>query len=208
MAGSMDTLGKVIEWHDERGYGFLQPQSGGPRLFFHVRDYQQQGRRPEVGEWVRYLAGTGRDGKPAATRVRRVTPPSRTAARTRAHQAPPGWNGGWPGWCVLLAYGLCLAYAIHAAHLPAWRAMAVLAMSVITWLAYWIDKRAARRDAQRTPEATLHLLEFLGGWPGALIAQRGLHHKNRKRGYQRVFWAIVLLHGAALLACLHVLGRA
>jgi uncharacterized membrane protein YsdA (DUF1294 family) len=40
----------------------------------------------------------------------------------------------------------------------------------------------------------LHLLELLGGWPGAFIAQRRLRHKCSKRQYQVVFWAIVLLY--------------
>ncbi|WP_264673233.1 DUF1294 domain-containing protein [Marinobacter sp. ELB17] len=30
---------------------------------------------------------------------------------------------------------------------------------------YWIDKRAAKRGAQRTAENTLHLFERCCGWP-------------------------------------------
>lgn len=70
-------------------------------------------------------------------------------------------------------------------------------MSLVTFIAYWRDKRAARKDAWRTPEKTLHLLELCFGWPGGLIAQRTLRHKNRKRGYQVVFWMIVAAHVAA-----------
>ncbi len=67
-------------------------------------------------------------------------------------------------------------------------------MSVVAFIAYAWDKRAAQRGGPRTPEVTLHLLELLGGWPGALFAQRLIRHKNAKVGYQLVFWAIVLLH--------------
>ncbi len=196
----MDALGKVVEWNDARGFGFLQPQPGGPRLFFHIRDYQQRGRRPEVGEWVRYADGTGRDGKPVATRVRRLVPPSasaQAAGKTR-HTTPPAWNGGWPGWAMLLAYAIAMVQAVQSGRLQDWVALGVLAMSGVTWVAYVLDKRAARREAQRTPEATLHLMELLGGWPGALIAQRSLRHKNRKRSYQIAFWWIVALHCVAL----------
>ncbi|WDS37436.1 cold shock and DUF1294 domain-containing protein [Pseudoxanthomonas sp.] len=196
----MNGLGKVSEWNDERGFGFVQPQAGGPRLFFHIRDYRQQGRRPEVGEWVRYAAGTGRDGKPAASQVRRVVPPSASAQASRAQQAPRGWNGGWPGWAMLLAYAIALGCTVQSGRLPDWAALGVLVMSAVTWIAYALDKRAAGRQAQRTPEASLHLMELLGGWPGALIAQRSLRHKNRKRSYQLAFWWIVALHCAAL-AC-------
>ena len=69
--------------------------------------------------------------------------------------------------------------------------------SVITFFAYGLDKRAARRGRWRTPEATLHLLELLGGFPGAMLAQRIFRHKRGKVRYLIVFWLIVALHAAA-----------
>ncbi len=68
--------------------------------------------------------------------------------------------------------------------------------SVITFFVYGIDKRAARRGRRRTPEATLHLLELLGGFPGAMVAQRVFRHKRGKVSYLIVFWLIVGLHVA------------
>jgi len=75
-------------------------------------------------------------------------------------------------------------------------ASAYVLMSLITFVAYYLDKRAARLGRPRTPEATLHVLELLGGWPGALLAQRLLRHKNAKVGYQVVFWLIGAVHVA------------
>jgi len=69
-------------------------------------------------------------------------------------------------------------------------------MSVVTLIAYVLDKRAARDGRRRTPEAVLHGLELLGGWPGAFLAQRVVRHKNAKVGYQVVFWMIVAVHVA------------
>jgi len=76
-------------------------------------------------------------------------------------------------------------------------------MSVVTIAAYVRDKRAARAGRRRTPEARLHLLEVLGGWPGAFIAQRLIRHKNAKTSYQAVFWTIVALHLAAWALVAH-----
>jgi uncharacterized membrane protein YsdA (DUF1294 family) len=73
-------------------------------------------------------------------------------------------------------------------------------MSLITFAVYCFDKRSARLGRPRTPEATLHVLEFLGGWPGALVAQRLIRHKNAKVGYQVVFWLIVAVHVAGWIA--------
>ncbi|PKM23953.1 MAG: DUF1294 domain-containing protein [Gammaproteobacteria bacterium HGW-Gammaproteobacteria-13] len=67
-------------------------------------------------------------------------------------------------------------------------------MSLICFIAYYRDKQFAIKGQQRTPEARLHLYELLGGWPGGLLAQRLIRHKNRKLSYQLLFWLIVLLH--------------
>ena len=72
-----------------------------------------------------------------------------------------------------------------------------LLMSVVTFVAYGWDKRAARRAKRRTPEAKLHFLEAACGWPGALIAQQAFRHKTRKRSYLVVLWLIVAAHLAA-----------
>ena len=71
------------------------------------------------------------------------------------------------------------------------------AMSVVAFAAHALDKARARAGGRRVPEATLHLLEALFGWPGALLAMRVLRHKTRKTGYQVAFWAIVAAHAAA-----------
>ncbi len=77
--------------------------------------------------------------------------------------------------------------------------LVLAAMSVVTFVAYGWDKHRARRGVRRIPEATLHTLELLGGWPGALVARALFRHKTRKLSYRLVFYAIVLAH-AGLIA--------
>ena len=76
-------------------------------------------------------------------------------------------------------------------------------MSAVTFVAFKLDKSAAVQGLRRTPEATLHMLELLGGWPGGLIAMIHLRHKNRKLSYITVFVCIVLLHAAGWWLALH-----
>lgn len=75
-----------------------------------------------------------------------------------------------------------------------WVPVGYLVLSSLTFAAYAWDKLHAERGTRRTPESTLHLLEALGGWPGALVAQHWLRHKNRKLSYQVVFWLLVSTH--------------
>jgi uncharacterized membrane protein YsdA (DUF1294 family) len=69
-----------------------------------------------------------------------------------------------------------------------------LVCSLLAYALYWRDKRSALRGTWRTQESVLHLIELLGGWPGALIAQQVFRHKTRKRSFQVVFWSLVLVH--------------
>jgi uncharacterized membrane protein YsdA (DUF1294 family) len=72
-------------------------------------------------------------------------------------------------------------------------------MSAVAFALYSIDNRRARRGQWRISEGTLHLIELLGGWPGAWIAQRVLRHKSSKFSYRIVFWLIVAAHAATWL---------
>ena len=71
-------------------------------------------------------------------------------------------------------------------------------MSLVTFVAYALDKRAARKGAWRTPESTLHVLELLCGWPGAWLAQRVLRHKSVKTSFRIVFFVMVALNVAGV----------
>lgn len=67
-------------------------------------------------------------------------------------------------------------------------------VSAITFLAYAQDKSAAQHNRWRTKESTLHGLALIGGWPGALLAQKFLRHKSSKASFQRVFWVTVVVN--------------
>lgn len=69
-----------------------------------------------------------------------------------------------------------------------------LMLSAVLFALYGLDKSAARRGGRRTREATLQLLALLGGWPGALVAQRVFRHKTRKQSFQVVFWCAVVVN--------------
>src|SRR5690606_34352792 len=72
--------------------------------------------------------------------------------------------------------------------------VAYFAISALTYGTYRRDKTSALAGYWRVPESTLHLMELIGGWPGALVAQWDIPHKNRKTSYQVAFWFIVALH--------------
>lgn len=77
-----------------------------------------------------------------------------------------------------------------------------LSVSVVAFATFAWDKRAAQRGRRRIPERNLHLLELLGGWPGAILAMRTLRHKSSKPSYQIILFLIVFLHAAAWAAFL------
>jgi uncharacterized membrane protein YsdA (DUF1294 family) len=81
-------------------------------------------------------------------------------------------------------------------------------MSVVAYVAYARDKSAARRFRRRTPERTLHLMALLGGWPGALLAQRRLRHKSSKPSFLASFWLTVVLNLALLTWAVSATGIA
>ncbi len=80
--------------------------------------------------------------------------------------------------------------------------MIYAAASVVTFIAFAVDKWLAVNGRRRIRESTLHMLEALGGWPGALVAMRLVRHKTRDTSYLPLHRLIIAAHLAALVAVL------
>ena len=181
--------GKISNWKDEKGFGFITPNSGGGQVFVHISSFANRRKRPEGNEIVSYELKTDAKGRAQAESVAFV-----------GERLPSTSSFGKANVVLVLAVGFLVfvAGAVFVHKLPIAVLGLYLIASVIAYIAYSLDKSAARNDRRRIAENTLHLFAVLGGWPGALAAQRLLHHKSRKPSFQIVFWLTVILNCAVL----------
>lgn len=40
--------GKIVEWNDDRGFGFVRSPLLDERVFFHIKDFTRRGRRSAI----------------------------------------------------------------------------------------------------------------------------------------------------------------
>jgi cold shock CspA family protein len=55
--------GKITQWKDDKGFGFIVPEIGGEKLFFHISSIKNQARRPQVGDAIVYDAVRDAQGR-------------------------------------------------------------------------------------------------------------------------------------------------
>ena len=79
---------------------------------------------------------------------------------------------------------------------------ALLALNLLTILAFWQDKMRAVAGERRIPEAELLGLAIFGGSPGALLARQIFRHKTRKQPFSTHLFLIVALQAGALIGFL------
>ena len=111
--------------------------------------------------------------------------------RLRWHRFSLWWVGLLA--VLLVLPGLALHRVSQSIDPQLLTALAVTA-SVVAFVIYRHDKKRAIEGGWRIPESTLHFIEVLGGWPGALLAQRVFRHKSSKVSYQCAFWFVVATH--------------
>jgi uncharacterized membrane protein YsdA (DUF1294 family) len=102
---------------------------------------------------------------------------------------------------VILAITLCVAItglswwllSSHQYSLLPLVAHWLVAVNLITFAYYGLDKFLARKLLWRIPEVTLYTLSALGGSPAALLAMGYFRHKTIKPSFRIVFWSIAVL---------------
>ncbi|AXQ30474.1 cold-shock protein [Solimonas sp. K1W22B-7] len=104
--------GKIVEWNEERGFGFIEWNGGGDRLFLHISAISDRGRRPVQGDIVSYEVARADDGRQQAARVHYVraqAAPPLPAAAPAGSPRPAARRSGGPGRLVRNAAILLLA---------------------------------------------------------------------------------------------------
>lgn len=179
--------GKVTSWKDEQGFGFVTPNGGGQTAFVHIKAFSSSAHRPITGDLITYELAADEKGRCCARNIRFAgeCASARVSANHLNNSSSLGSN-----------FATVFCFFVVLAALLGWLPLAIIVLylvaSTVTFLAYAIDKSAAQHNRWRTKESTLHLLGLAGGWPGALLAQKTLRHKSKKKAFKAVFWATVI----------------
>lgn len=180
--------GTLADWNDDRGFGFIAPVAGGSRVFVHVSAFPS-GQRPATNDLVTYGVELDQQNRLRATDILYLapTPSKRTVTRGLREALAT----------ATLFFALLVAL-VALGQAPALLLAPYCLFSVVGFAMYRADKLAAERGAWRIPEANLHAIALLGGWPGALVARRAFRHKTTKQPFRTIFWGTVIANSVAL----------
>lgn len=177
----------LVEWMDEKGYGFARLPGGTERIFVHAKSIAEDMPRPKKGDELDLEIISGRKGMPAAKDVR-ILDAAEIAKNLPFHLVTAAMLLILVQLVVILGkapFGLSVYYAF---------------MGGISLYLYSRDKQAALFGWWRISEAKLLAVDLLGGIIGGLLAQHRYRHKKSKQSYQLRIFAIVVVHAAFLSA--------
>ncbi|MCL1138780.1 DUF1294 domain-containing protein [Shewanella pneumatophori] len=198
-------IGLIESWDDAKGFGFIHCDSQKSRIFLHISALTSKNNRPQIGSHIEFELTTDKQGKLRADKARLIksaaspklqqtsSAKSRATRKMSAKKSQKINTKSNPA-PLLFATAFIGLLAIGYLHqiLPLWPLVYFASMSVITFLTYAWDKRAARLQHWRVSEAKLQLFSLLGGWPGALYAQQWLRHKSAKGRFKLVLWFAII----------------
>ena len=188
--------GTLKSWNDERGFGFVEPRQGGQDIFVHIKAFPAGTGRPTVGLPLSFEVELGPNGKKRAMAVQFVRQSKKPMHQYAESPAP--WTIARV--LVIPLFALLCWYVVSRYPVNPIIALVYLVASIIAFLAYALDKSAAKQGRWRIAESTLHLMGLACGWPGALLAQQLLRHKTSKPSFVSAFWVTVLLNAAGFYA--------
>ena len=200
--------GTLTAWNDDRGFGFLTTDVGDRRVFVHISAFPRASVRPVLGESVSFEIETAPDGRSLARRVtgermvRAAAAPRKAAESPRRRFARRILGGRRPAsfdYLAIVAFFLAYVLVSVAWPMPPWVLGVYLVTSILSFIVYAVDKKAATSGGWRISESSLLALGIIGGWPGAIVGQQAFRHKTRKAGFRSAFWGTVILNVLAFV---------
>ncbi len=180
------TEAQLVDWDDQRGFGFARLPGGTERVFVHIKALNPEMPRPKPGDRLELEIVAGRKGRPAAHAVDILSTRTGLVAPLSLHLATAAIL------LILLQVDLMLGRA------PLWLATLYVSMGAASLIAYSWDKKAARLGQWRITENRLILIDLAGGIIGGLIAQHMYRHKRSKPSFQASMVVVIVFHAALL----------
>lgn len=204
--------GKVVHWRDDKGFGFVLPDNLAPdpenrQLFFHIRDFTDSKIRPAEGCRLQFTLAKDKQHRPIATQLKVIAAPAKATPLADPDLIDIDYTQDVALY-FRCAFLVLVVIALLFGTLPYVLPILYIEASLFTYWLYRADKAAAiARQGQRLPEQSLQLFSLIGGWPGALLAQKKLSHKQRKFLFQREFLLVIIGNGILLLWLLSQHGQ-
>jgi uncharacterized membrane protein YsdA (DUF1294 family) len=160
------------------------------KVFLHISAFKNS-CRPTEGDSITYELDIDKQKRFRANNVKLINEKIKPVTNS-------GRNETFFSTVFAVLFCLFVIVMVFIKNLPFLVPIFYAVASFVTFIAYAIDKSAARKNRWRTKESTLHLFSLIGGWLGALFAQKVLRHKSKKQEFKRVFWITVILNCSML----------
>ena len=201
--------GEITSWDDVKGYGFIRYGSDAQTVFFHINSFHYATTRPKIGQSVSfYCKPTVKEERQKAAKV-----VLRGDEVFLYDDFPSDYNrprlstANMPKFLINIL--IATTFIVCVASASKILAGLYFFVSVVSYLMYKFDKQIARSPKKksheyqgRIPEKNLHILDTLGGWPGALVSRAVYNHKTSKISFIRLFWLTVAINIAITYALL------
>ncbi|WGV98391.1 DUF1294 domain-containing protein [Vibrio sp. YMD68] len=168
----MSIIGRISEWDDNKGYGFISVDKQAPRIIFHLSDLSGHSQRPRLNERVEFTLTKDDHGSFVAKEIERPI--------------VFGFSLAITVWFITV-----VCSAVWLIYYPPIVLLHYVFLSSATYLVYLYDRGAEVENRTRIPELVLHTLSFIGGWPGAVLAQTLLRYQSSEESYRYRFWCAI-----------------
>jgi uncharacterized membrane protein YsdA (DUF1294 family)/cold shock CspA family protein len=173
--------GVIVKYDSGEGYGFIAAKGLEGDVFFHGTKVTGN-MNPAVGVRVEFAYEKTEKGLAA------------TSVTTLGMQLSPYRIFGATAALLIVTAASYLIFRFRWHPVRAY----LLSINVVTFGMYGYDKVISKTDLIRVPEWILHGLDFLGGSPAGLLAQRLFRHKVSKKTFQYISWGVVVIQAAIL----------